>query len=100
LDSVNGTAHHSDRVNESIGPTLWDLSVASTDIQMVIARLSAALDITPLQMVEIESRIGKTTNQTAADRLGKTVSAAKQIVAWLNDFIAIEIQSRDGRAMR
>ncbi len=83
-----------------IGPTLWDLSVASTDIQMVIERLSAGLSITPRQMIEIESLIGKTTNQTAADRLGKTVSAAKQIVAWLNDFIAIEMESRDERATR
>jgi hypothetical protein len=68
-----------------------NISLASTGIQMAVRTLASKLTITAQQMVDVEALSATATNRTVVDRLGVTRDEAAQIVAWLNDFIAINL---------
>lgn len=65
-------------------------SLASTSIGLAIENLATKIGaISPQDMVQIEILSAKATQQTPADRLGKSINEATLIVRWLNDFISI-----------
>ena len=66
-------------------------ALASTGVQMALTHLIAKLDITPEQVIDIETRTAKATKQTIAARLGKTQNDAKRAVKWLNNFISLNL---------
>uniref|UniRef100_A0A973W017 DUF3102 domain-containing protein n=2 Tax=Bradyrhizobium septentrionale TaxID=1404411 RepID=A0A973W017_9BRAD len=67
------------------------MSLASTSAMLAIRHLVEKLDaLTPKQMVHIEVLSAKHTQQTPADRLGKSRDEAMRVVRWLNEFIAME----------
>ncbi|MET3969133.1 DUF3102 domain-containing protein [Bradyrhizobium sp. S3.9.1] len=67
------------------------MSLASTSAMLAIHHLVEKLDaLTPKQMVHIEVLSAKHTQQTPADRLGKSRDEAMRVVRWLNEFIAME----------
>jgi hypothetical protein len=68
-----------------------NISLASTGIQMAVRTLVGKITITAQQMVDVETLSASATNRTVTDRLGVTRDEATQIVAWLNDFIAINL---------
>lgn len=72
------------------------MSLASTSAMLAIRHLVEKLDaITPKQMVHIEVLSAQHTQQTPADRLGKSRDEAMRVVRWLNEFIAMEWEGND-----